>query len=102
MCYIDRYWITLDPGQVIINQDGAILIVNLSPFNKDLAGMQEVLHIPCRLEANDIIGTKSLVDRLAYPAGEELPVVGSGPGDVGEVLKDGIWYLRSDVTCGQI
>jgi len=74
-----------------VNEDDAASIINPSPFNEGLTAMEEVMHIPYRLKANNVIGAKTLTYRLPHGERKEPPVVRSRPGDVVEVLKEDIW-----------
>ncbi|MDR9459253.1 MAG: hypothetical protein RI591_03785 [Dehalococcoidia bacterium] len=83
-----------------IKENIAFTIINLSPFNKNFTGMQEVMDILLGLQAHNIVGTKPPTDRIAHVAGQELPITSARPRYMSEVVNDGIGDLFSNVTCG--
>ena len=75
--------------------DQAALVVDVG-LEQFVAAAQEVDAVGVRVEADDVVGEHAAEDRLANPPGQDPPAVRLRPGNVDEVVEEGIGPLGAD------
>ncbi len=81
--------------------DQAALVVDVG-LEQFVAAAQEVDAVGVGVEADDVVGQHPVEDRLADAARQDPPAVGLGPGDVDEVVQEGVLALGADHPWGGV
>ena len=75
--------------------DDAALVVDVG-LEQFVAAADEVDAVGVGVEADDVVGEHAAEDRLADPARQDPPAVRLRPGDVDEVVEEGVGPLGAD------
>src|SRR5688572_17334392 len=93
---IDRQRIRAHPSLMALEDDAAVLFVNLGLGQQLATAKQEVALVGMGVKADDVVGEHAAVNLIADSIGQHAPGVGLGPRDVNEVVKEHIRTRGSD------
>ena len=98
---VDRERVGAGPGLAagVAHQAAVVVDVDLEQF---VAAAQEVDAVGVGVEADDVVGEHAAEDRLADPTRQDPPAVGLRPGDVDEVVQEGVGPLGADHPRGGV
>ena len=98
---VDRERVGADPGLAALVDHRAALVVDLQ-LHQLAAALEEVAAVGRGVEADDVVGEHAPVDLLAPAVGEHPPGVRLGPGDVDEVVEEGVGPRLADQAGGGV
>ena len=76
--------------------DDTVIVINLVLRQELLTAIQEITNVVNRLKPQHVGGNHAAADVVSNIARQQLPVAGSRPRNVGEVLNSRVWQPLSN------
>ena len=86
---VDPERVGADPDLAAVVADDLVAVVDLAA-DQLAAAVEEVVDVGARVEADDVVGEQAVEDLLAPVPRQDPPGVGVRPGDVDEVVEEGV------------